>query len=122
MTVRAGEGPSPIFIVGMPRSGTSLIEQILACHPDIAAGGELETMAEIERDMPGLLGRSESYPDCLRGATAAGLEPLARRYRERIAGISQGRRYVTDKLPGNYERLGLIASALPGCAHRAHAT
>ena len=107
------DSPRPVFIIGMPRSGTSLLETILACHPDVAAGGELETLPEIQRDMPALLGRSGSYPDCLHGITAAELGDLATRYREHIAGLAQGRRYITDKLPGNYERLGLIIKLFP---------
>lgn len=106
-------GPVPIFIVGMPRSGTSLVEQILASHPDVAAGGELEVLPDIERAAAELLGRSETYPECLIGATAEEMARLAERYRSAIAQIAQGARYVTDKLPPNYERLGLIQRLFP---------
>ncbi|MBI5039692.1 MAG: sulfotransferase [Gammaproteobacteria bacterium] len=108
--------PIPIFIVGMPRSGTSLVEQILASHPEVAAGGELEVLPEIERAAGEMLGRSEPYPECLVGVSAADMARLAERYRTAITGIAQesgGARYVTDKLPPNYERLGLIQRLFP---------
>lgn len=105
--------PVPIFIVGMPRSGTSLVEQILASHSDVAAGGELEVLPDIERMSPELLGSAAPYPECLAGATPGQLSLLADRYRAAIAAIAAGARYVTDKLPPNYERLGLIQRLFP---------
>jgi hypothetical protein len=105
--------PIPIFIVGMPRSGTSLVEQILASHPDVAAGGEMETLPNIERAAGEILGRADVYPDCLSGAQPAAMARLATRYREVIAGVAGGARFVTDKLPSNYERLGLIQRLFP---------
>ena len=107
------ETPRPIFIVGMPRSGTSLVEQILASHPQVAAGGELETLQDIERDAGGLLERGEPYPECLTHASADDLTRLAERYYSAIRPLANGARYVTDKLPPNYERLGLIQSLFP---------
>lgn len=106
-------GPIPIFIVGMPRSGTSLVEQILASHPEVAAGGELEALPDIERAAAKRLGRSDPYPECLAGSKAADMLRLAEPYRRALAGIAGGARYVTDKLPSNYERLGLIRHLLP---------
>lgn len=106
-------GPMPVFIVGMPRSGTSLVEQILASHPDVAAGGELECLPDIERAACETVGRGETYPECLLSASAEDMAELAQRYRAAIADIAQGKRYVTDKLPPNYERLGLIQRLFP---------
>ncbi len=111
--VKPDTAPIPIFIVGMPRSGTSLVEQILASHPDAAAGGELEVLPEIERAAAEILGRTEPYPDCLAGVSSAEMARLRESYRAAIAEIGQGARYVTDKLPPNYERLGLIQRLLP---------
>lgn len=106
-------GPVPIFIVGMPRSGTSLVEQILASHSDVAAGGELEVLPEVERVASELLGSAVPYPECLVGATSVRLSILAERYRKAIADIAGGARCITDKLPPNYERLGLIQHLFP---------
>jgi len=105
--------PTPIFIVGMPRSGTSLVEQILAAHPDVAAAGELEALPNLEYSAAGILGRPQSYPECLRGASVSEMTTLANTYMDVIAAIAGGARYVTDKLPPNYERLGLISKLFP---------
>jgi hypothetical protein len=107
------EFPAPIFIVGMPRSGTSLVEQILASHPDVAAAGELEVMDDVERRAASIIGGRGGYPKCLRGATASEMTALADHYLGVIADIAKGARFVTDKLPINYERLGLIERLFP---------
>lgn len=105
----------PIFIVGMPRSGTSLVEQILSCHPQVAAGGEL-TAAQlcyatyvVERERLGLRGAVDSSND---------LElNLLRRARERYveflfeAGLDAAT--VTDKFPGNFTILGFLRGMFP---------
>lgn len=109
----SGGHPWPIFIMGMPRSGTSLVEQILAAHPDVAPGGELEALPEIERRASGIIGGGKSYPECLHDASPEAMTTLARQYLDVLAGISKGARFVTDKLPGNYERLGLIEKLFP---------
>ena len=107
------ELPTPIFIVGMPRSGTSLVEQILACHPDVSAAGELEVMDEVERRATSISGNNGSYPECLHNASPSGMMGLADHYLDAIAVIAKGARFVTDKLPANYERLGLIEKLFP---------
>lgn len=110
----APEGaPIPIFIVGMPRSGTSLVEQILASHPEVAAAGELETLEHLEHAAAGILGRSGDYPDCLRGVSSSDMARLAKPYLDAITAVSASARFVTDKLPANYERLGLIEKLFP---------
>lgn len=105
--------PIPLFIVGMPRSGTSLVEQMLASHSQVAAGGELELLAQLEARLPAQLGSQLSYPECLQAAQADSLAALAQDYLAAIQPIAQGCRYVTDKLPGNYQRLGLIQCLFP---------
>lgn len=109
----SGGYPRPIFILGMPRSGTSLVEQILAAHPDVTPGGELEALPETERRASGIIGGGKSYPECLSGASPDAVTTLARQYLDVLASLSKGARFVTDKLPGNYERLGLIEKLFP---------
>jgi tetratricopeptide (TPR) repeat protein len=109
----SAELPTPIFIVGMPRSGTSLVEQILASHPDVAAAGELEVLSEVERRATGITGNHGSYPECLRSVSPSEMTTLAGHYLGAIANIAKGARFVTDKLPVNYERLGLIEKLFP---------
>lgn len=97
---------APIFIVGMPRSGTTLTEQILASHPNIVGAGELRKIGEIV----GRLSEGGQYPE---GLTAQGLENAAHDYLAHIAEIGRDAPRVTDKMPKNYMYLGLIALMFP---------
>jgi len=111
---RAAHGSErPIFIVGMPRSGTSLVEQILASHPQVFGAGELEDMRYIAADVCGALASTLSYPACVRQLTAEACDRLAARYLERLALVSPDARYVTDKMTLNFLHLGLIALLFP---------
>ena len=69
---RAMDGSSerPIFIVGMPRSGTSLVEQVLSSHRDVTGAGEREEIGELSSQLPSLLKTRAGYPDCLDGLNA----------------------------------------------------
>jgi tetratricopeptide (TPR) repeat protein len=103
----------PIFIVGMPRSGTTLVEQILASHPRVAAGGELSTIT----NLAGETGRAgEAYPDGIRILGGAGLAKMARRYLGKLETVSPDAPHVTDKMPFNFMHLGLIATLFPDAA------
>jgi tetratricopeptide (TPR) repeat protein len=101
----------PVFILGMPRSGTTLVEQILAAHPQVHAGGELQEMRRIWRDLVTRLG----------GGMAAGLARLtqrdvddaAGRYLSHLSTLHPDAPRVTDKMPHNFEQLGLINLLLP---------
>jgi len=104
---------SPVFIVGMPRSGTTLAEQILSAHPRVAAAGELDHFSLSVRDLPGLLDKSDPYPDCVTGLSAAEIDLLARAYLKGLAETADGAERVTNKLPFNFLRLGLIALMFP---------
>lgn len=101
----------PIFIVGMPRSGTTLTEQILASHPNVAAGGELSTLLSLGVQTQKLA--SQPYPQCVGSLTAQQLQFLAARYLERLGRISNVAARVTDKLPFNFMHVGLIAMLFP---------
>ncbi|REJ66561.1 MAG: sulfotransferase family protein [Planctomycetota bacterium] len=114
LLARDPAGPAPVFVVGMPRSGTSLVEQILTSDPHIFGAGELLEVASIAS---GLVDRTEgyvTYPDCLRKATIPALQSAARRYAEMLVTRGRGttQRWV-DKTPGNFFYLGLIALLFP---------
>ncbi len=95
----------PIFIVGMPRSGTSLAEQILASHPDVFGAGELPFWHEAATVF-------DSAP--AEEATQASIVAwLAQTYVEKLAERSPGALRVIDKMPTNFKLLGLIHAALP---------
>lgn len=91
----------PVLIVGMPRSGTTLVEQILSSHPAVAAGDELAYWSDVGRL---LLDKDERVEVARR---------LAADYLALLRRISPDATRVTDKLPFNYERLGLIRQVLP---------
>ncbi len=93
---------TPIFIVGMPRSGTTLTEQIISSHPDVFGAGELHHLSTIEKDYNML---SEDN-----------MKEIGQRYIDEIRKISEESKTakrITDKMPGNYTKIGLIACAMP---------
>lgn len=110
-----GGPPGPIFILGMPRTGSTLLEQRLARHPDIEGLGELQafgrTMVEVVRGRaPGPLAGKAALIDA--SATVAP-DAYGRAYLEAVAPLRGGRAAFTDKLPLNFLYAGLIARALP---------
>lgn len=97
----------PIFVVGMPRSGTSLVEQILATHPAVFGAGEL---AEIELLALALPGR---YPECIPTITQDALDVAAARYLSTLRQLAPDAARVVDKMPGNFMHLGFIELLFP---------
>jgi tetratricopeptide (TPR) repeat protein len=93
----------PLFIVGMYRSGTTLVEQIVSSHPEIAAGGELTVWTPTDIEIDPATG--DFHPERLRAAIAKYLSVLQK--------IEPSAARVTDKLPFNFFRLGAIHSLLP---------
>jgi tetratricopeptide (TPR) repeat protein len=94
----------PIFIFGMPRSGTTLLEQILSCHPDVRAGGELPFWNE--------RGSAWERVDS-EEARAGQLASSAADYQRLLNGLRSGGTHVTDKNPLNFQWAGLVYAALP---------
>lgn len=103
----------PIFIVGLPRSGSTLIEQVLASHTLVEGTHELSDLPRVIKQMPKLLGMKESYPAAIQSVDAAGFAKLGRTYLERTGKFRAGERYFTDKNPNNFAHVGLIHLALP---------
>ncbi len=99
----SSDQPTPIFIVGMPRSGTSLLEQMLSCHQSIEAMGELTTLSEILHEMTA---QSEIF-------TETEFQLLAKEYRRRVRLSDAHKPYFTDKLPHNFLYIGYILGAMP---------
>lgn len=103
----------PIFIVGMPRSGTSLVEQILASHPQVAGAGELSDISNLAASMPQIDGLKNLYPQCLTQIDSKQLDSMAQVYLNRLSDVDDKTLHVTDKMPGNYMHLGLIQLLFP---------
>ena len=113
---RAGSGdPSraPIFIVGLPRSGSTLIEQILASHSQVEGTMELPNILMITRDLDARAPDRNGYPETLRAMPAAQLTALGSRYLAQTAPLRFGHERFTDKLPNNFSHVGLIHAILP---------
>ena len=111
---RAGGNLSdaPIFIVGMPRSGTTLVEQILASHPQVHGGGEIGLFEEVARALIGS-GRAIAAEDVQRASPAL-LRELGECYVRALRGLSpEPAARITDKMPSNFRYAGLIHLALP---------
>ncbi len=105
---RAGNSSErPLFIVGLPRSGTTLVEQILDSHPDVDGGGELAAI-------PLMVARLGDYPVSLTTIAPAELDAMAQSYLDGQDSISADARFVTDKMPVNTEHLGFISRLFPG--------
>lgn len=104
-----------IFICGMPRSGTTLVEAILASHPEVSAGGEMTYVHDwLSRSM-GVSDRSRTGA-WLRGAGDSQLHALAQEWEKYLERAAGGAARITDKMPGNYHLLGLIAACFPDAA------
>jgi tetratricopeptide (TPR) repeat protein len=109
--MRKGRGfgdPStvPIFIIGMPRSGATLVEQILASHPKVYGAGEL---TDFEVVVASLRGSHGGRP----GLVAEELRQISARYLERVRVTAPAAERITDKMPANFRHAGLIYLVLP---------
>jgi tetratricopeptide (TPR) repeat protein len=103
----------PIFIIGMPRSGTTLTEQILSSHSRVVAGGELPTLLDASFRIRTLADGQRPYPQGLGGLTAADLAALAERYLKELDKLDASGRRVTDKLPFNFMHVAVIDRLFP---------
>ena len=106
------EDKTPIFIVGMPRSGTTLIEQILASHPDVYGAGELTNLKQIARKIIPESG-DELFPAYRRLPTNKQCWQIGKAYVDDIRQYSSTATHITNKLPGNFSLAGLIKLSLP---------
>ena len=109
----ADPDPTPVFIVGMPRSGTTLLEQVLCSHPRVHGAGELRDFHEVLSAHPktGPMDQADQWVPTL---TDADFLEIGAAYLERLRRHAPDAARITDKMPGNYHYLGLIRRALPG--------
>jgi tetratricopeptide (TPR) repeat protein len=106
--------PRPVFIVGLPRSGTTLVEQILAAHPAVHGAGELFDLHKTFKNLHLDLDPPASDPfEAVRKLTPSSVQKSARRYLDRLTEIAPEAERVVDKMPDNARLLGLIAILFP---------
>ncbi len=106
----------PVFIVGMPRSGTTLTEQIIASHPDAAGAGEVDFWGKAYTAMPLRLNSDTPFPECINEMNTEQAQDIAALYEEtlhKIVGKDIRPQRITDKMPHNFFHLGLIARLFP---------
>ena len=107
------EGPAPVFIIGMPRSGTTLLERILGSHPMVAASGELADFPRQLRWTADRHGHALLDRQLLDEVPRLDFALLGRRYLEQTQWRAHGKRFYVDKLPPNFMLVGFIRRALP---------
>lgn len=116
ISARRGWGDAsaaPIFIFGMPRSGSTLVEQILSRHPKISARGESDAFSESAAGVMGLERRSLLPPKISSDLSSPQLQEIARRYLRTMDGSAGGQKRTTDKNLSNFFYAGLIHLAMP---------
>lgn len=105
-------GAEVIFIVGLPRSGSTLVEQILASHPQVEGAGELPDLPQVLAEESRR--RGHPFPQWVAAMQPTDWARLGRRYLERTARWRRERQVFTDKLPSNWIYVGAITAMLPG--------
>ena len=105
----------PIFILGMPRSGTSLVETILASHSLVCGAGELDWFDQLASALPNIAdkGNKTAYPECVTNVDENTISKLGEKYIDYLTMLSHDAPYVINKLPANFQRLGMIRLLFP---------
>lgn len=106
-------GHAPIFIVGLPRSGSTLLEQILASHPKVQGTMELPNILNYVGEFDDLLAGRNGYPDTVLQAPTEAFKAFGERYLHETLPLRGARERFTDKLPNNFSHVGLIHAILP---------
>ena len=110
---RGLESSRPLFIVGMPRSGTSLVEQILASHGEVFGAGELTFMGDIVNHIESTFPATNCYAEVLQQLDDDQFEQYGESYLQQLQMLNAEAKYVTDKMPQNFLYLGLIQRLFP---------
>lgn len=103
-----------VFVVGMPRSGTSLLEQILSMHPDVANAGELSAAALMQRRLSKMTDSFLPWPHCIADMQERDADRLQAMYAKAVGALGDGKARVTDKSLLLVYQMGFLAVTLPG--------
>jgi Flp pilus assembly protein TadD len=103
----------PVFIAGMPRSGTTLVEQIIDAHPQAVGAGEIGDMQNTANAMQTEIGSLDPYPECVADLASEDVEQLAAGYLDHLARIDPAAARVVNKSLDNWMTLGLVAVLFP---------
>lgn len=112
-SVRSDRGRNPLFIVGLPRTGTTLVDSILSSHSAIGSAGELQFLGLAAKQLSGVQTPGVIDAAIMRGAAVVEPAALAERYWRESGYLGGASPLRTDKLPQNFYYLGLIAKAFP---------
>ncbi len=106
----------PVFICGMPRSGTTLVEQILGGHPEVFVAGEIGMLSSVIQRLKAWeahIGSGQDYPECINDLTEEHVYQLAEQVLTKLRGYHDKARYIVDKMPHNFENIGLLRLLFP---------
>ena len=109
-----GQTDLPVFIVGMPRTGSTLVERIIHCHPDAFGAGELLTLPRLVESLPRRIGLPVPYPRAVESLSPNEIAKLSSEYRKTLKKTDPRAKRIADKYLSNYQFLGLIEMILPG--------
>lgn len=103
----------PIFVLGMPRSGTTLVESMIAAHPKVTAGGELPVMSDVALRIGALQAPREEFVASMARLSRQDVTSMVRFYLDGVRAVCGADNLVTDKMPHNFVLVGLIALLFP---------
>lgn len=113
LPVSSNRSELPVFIVGMPRSGTSLVERVLSSHSSVFGAGELRYVHDLTDEVAALAGEGQRFPAGAERLTQADIDRLSEKYLREVGSMASGEDRVTDKLPHNFMHIGIIRALFP---------
>ena len=107
------ETEQPVFIVGLPRSGTTLTEQVLASHSQVHGAGELSVVRDAFESLPRILKVDATAAECLGRLDREAAQRLTRYHLNHLRSLNRQALRIVDKMPENYIYLGLLTALYP---------